>query len=174
MEGNDTDAKPRDAFASVPGLSELTEADRRRFEAEAVQLRVLRGAVLVRQGDPTNELYIVLAGRFFVSLDGRPGRSPRSVRANRSASWRFFGNVARTANVTAARDSEVLLLTRDAYANIIRHAPGIQARILTSIAIRLAAVTPPHRRRSRRGRRARWRCCRSARAARCRPAFWSG
>ncbi len=141
MDRNEADGKPRDAFASVSGLAELTEADRRQFEAEAVQLRVRRGSVLVRQGDPTNELYIVLAGRFRVTLDGRPGVIAEIGPGEPIGELAFFGNVARTANVTAARDSEVLVLTREAYAKVIRHAPGIQASILTSIAMRLAAVT---------------------------------
>ena len=124
--------RPLGAFASVPGLAELTEEDRLRFEKEAVTLRVPRGTMLVRQGDPTNELYIVLAGRFFVTLDSRPGVIAEIGPGEPIGELAFFGNVARTANVVAARDSEVLLLTREAYANIVRHAPGIQARILTS------------------------------------------
>jgi NTE family protein len=135
------DAPARDAFASVPGLAELTEEDRLRFEEEAARLRVRRGTVLVRQGDPTNELYIVLAGRFFVTLDNRPGVIAEIGPGEPIGELAFFGNVSRTASVTAARDSEVLLLTREAYAKIVQRAPAIQTRILTSLAMRLAAVT---------------------------------
>ncbi len=141
MDRNRTDGPTLGAFASVPGLAELTEEDRLRFEKEAVTLRVPRGTMLVRQGDPTNELYIVLAGRFFVTLDSRPGVIAEIGPGEPIGELAFFGNVTRTANVVAARDSEVLLLTREAYANIVRHAPGIQTRILTSVAVRLAAVT---------------------------------
>jgi NTE family protein len=138
----DTDAQTRHAFASVPGLAELSEPDRRRFEERSVRLRVRRGTVLVRQGDPANELYIVLAGRFFVTLDGRPGVIAEIGPGEPIGELAFFGSGTRTANVVAARDSDVLMLTRDAYAEVMRQAPSILAGILSSVASRLAAVTP--------------------------------
>jgi NTE family protein len=141
LDRNATDGQPRDAFASVPGLAELSEKERRLFNEEAVPLRVPRGTALVRQGEPTDALYIVLAGRFLVTLEGRPGVIAEIGPGEPIGELAFFGNVARTANVVAARDSEVLLLTREAYAKVIEQAPAIQARILTSIAVRLAAVT---------------------------------
>lgn len=141
-EGKRPAAAPsRDAFAAVPGLAELPEEDLRRFEESAERIHVRRGTVLVRQGDPTNELYIVLAGRFFVTLDQRPGVIAEIGPGEPIGELAFFGGGVRTANVTAARDSEVLRLTREAYAKVVRHAPGIQTRILTSMAARLAAVT---------------------------------
>src|SRR5215207_9907311 len=138
----DTDPQTREAFASVPGLAELSEPDRRRFEEKSVRLRVRRGTILVRQGDPANELYIVLAGRFFVTLDGRPGVIAEIGPGEPIGELAFFGSGTRTATVTAARDSDVVMLTRDAYAEVMRQAPSILAGILSSVASRLAAVTP--------------------------------
>ena len=89
-----------------------------------------------------NELYIVLAGRFVVTLDGRPGMIAEIGPGEPIGELAFFGSGTRTANVVAARDSDVLMLTRDAYAEVMRQAPGILAGILTSVASRLAAVTP--------------------------------
>ena len=137
-----TDTQTRDAFASVPGLAELSEADRRRFEEKSVRLRVPRGTVLVRQGDPANELYIVLAGRFIVTLEGRPGVIAEIGPGEPIGELAFFGSGTRTASVTAARDSDVVMLTREAYAEVMRQAPSILAGILSSVASRLAAVTP--------------------------------
>ena len=141
MGSTDTEAQARYAFASVPGLAELPEADRRRFEERSVRLRVPRGTVLVRQGDPADELYIVLAGRFVVTLAGRPGVIAEIGPGEPIGELAFFGKGTRTANVVAARDSDVLMLTRDAYSEVMRQAPSILAGILTSVASRLAAVT---------------------------------
>ena len=142
MGTTDTDVLARHVFSSVPGFAELPEADRRRFEERSVRLRVRRGTVLVRQGDPADELYIVLAGRFVVTLDGRPGVIAEIGPGEPIGELAFFGSGTRTANVVAARDSDVLMLTRDAYAEVMRQAPSILAGILTSVAARLAAVTP--------------------------------
>lgn len=142
MGRTDIDAQTRHAFASVPGFAELSEPDRRRFEEKSVRLRVRRGTVLVRQRDPANELYIVLAGRFYVTLDGRPGVIAEIGPGEPIGELAFFGSGNRTANVVAARDSDVLMLTRGAYAEVMQQAPSILAGILSSVAARLAAVTP--------------------------------
>jgi NTE family protein len=136
------DLQTRDAFASVPGLAELSDADRRRFEEKSVRLRIPRGTVLVRQGEPANELYIVLAGRFVVTLDERPGIIAEIGPGEPIGELAFFGSGTRTATVTAARDSDVVMLTREAYAEVMRQAPSMLAGILSSVASRLAAVTP--------------------------------
>ena len=107
-----------------------------------MRLRIPRGTVLVRQGDPANELYIVLAGRFVVTFEGRPGIIAEIGPGEPIGELAFFGSGTRTATVTAARDSDVVMLTRDAYAEVMRQAPSILAGILSSVASRLAAVTP--------------------------------
>ena len=136
------DAAHTGALDSVPGLADLPEADRRRLEAKAERQRIPRGTLLVRQGDPSDELYIVLSGRFFVTLDGRPGAIAEIGPGEPVGELAFFGAGGRTANVVAARDSEVLLLTREAYRDVVQDVPGIVSGILASVAKRLAAATP--------------------------------
>ncbi|MCP4386546.1 MAG: hypothetical protein GY798_34905, partial [Hyphomicrobiales bacterium] len=53
----------------------------------------------------------------------------------------FFAGVKRTANVVAARDSKVMVLSKEDYARIVHELPGIVTAILASVARRLARVT---------------------------------
>ena len=128
------------SLAAIPAFSELSASDRRRLEERALRLRVPRGAKLVCQGDPADELYLVLSGRFFVTLNGRPGAIAEIGPGEPIGEVAFFGNGVRTANVVAARDSDVLRLTREAYAEIASLAPRIVSDILAYFAKRLAAV----------------------------------
>lgn len=142
MQDGLSDDDARGALSAVPGLSGLTDEERGRLAEKAVRTRIGRGAALVRQGDPADELYIVLAGRFVVMLEGRPGIIAEIGPGEPVGELAFFAGGMRTASVVAARDSEVLMLTRAIYAEIVAEAPGIVSGILASVSKRLAAVTP--------------------------------
>ncbi|MGH6925923.1 MAG: patatin-like phospholipase family protein, partial [Propylenella sp.] len=129
------------SFSSIPGFSQLSTQALLRFEAKATRIRVRRGDVLVRQGEMADELYLVLTGRFYVMLEGKPGMIAEIGPGEPIGELAFLGGGPRTASVVAARDSDVLKLTREAYAEIAQEAPEIVSTILASVAKRLAAVT---------------------------------
>jgi NTE family protein len=128
-------------LSSVLGFSELPEADLARLRAKAVTLSVPRGAELVRQGEPADNLYLVLSGRFLVKLEHRRAIIAEIGPGEPIGELAFFGGGRRTATVIAARDSEVLKLTREAYTDIVRDTPTILPGILAAMAKRLAAAT---------------------------------
>lgn len=108
--------------------------------ASTAKLReVPSGAVLIRQGDRAEALYLVVSGRFRVSNAGvaiamiGPG-APIGELA-------FFAGGTRTADVTAMRDSLVMELDRAGYDSVVRAHPELASEILSAVSARLAAVT---------------------------------
>ncbi|MCB1339809.1 MAG: patatin-like phospholipase family protein [Pseudooceanicola sp.] len=98
--------------------------------------RIGRGEVLIRQGDASDDIYFVLAGRFQVERDSRllGHVEPGSVVGDIG----FFTGAARTASVVAFRDSLVLRLSRDDYQRLCDSRPGLRDAIITELATRFS------------------------------------
>ncbi|AGT11162.1 patatin-like phospholipase family protein [Paracoccus aminophilus] len=121
-------------------LRDLSPEDRGLVLQMAQILRVPRGKVLVHQGEPADCVYFVLRGKFEVLRDRSrvlaeigPGEPIGEIA--------FFAGLTRTADVTATRDSDVMSLDRDAYAELSRRVPAFTQAILRSFGRRLAAAT---------------------------------
>jgi NTE family protein len=132
---------PYEALSSVPTFAGLSEDTRRLLAEKARPLRVPRGTVLVRQGDASDELYIVVTGRCAVSVERREGIIAEIGPGEPIGELSFFGHSPRSATVTAARDSDVLILTRKTFSDLTPAAPEILTVILASVARRLSALT---------------------------------
>jgi NTE family protein len=102
---------------------------------------VPRGTTLLREGDPADKLYLVVSGRFFVIPTGKEEAIAEIGPGEPIGELAFFAGVRRTANVVAARDSKILALTHQGYAEVTRRVPGITSTILRAVAKRLARVT---------------------------------
>jgi len=139
------------SLASLADFSGVNPADLNLLEEKTAAVWVPRGTVLMNAGDPPDTLYVVIFGRFYVIRN--PGEQPIAEigPGEPIGEIGFFAGVRRTATVIAARDSKVIRLSRDAFAEVTRHAPGIAPAILTAVAKRLARVTralpalPPRR-----------------------------
>lgn len=129
-------------LSAVLGFSELSDTDLDRLADQSVHMRIPRGGVLVRQGDPADELYIAISGRFFVARGANAEVIAEIGPGEPIGELAFLGDSTRTATVIAARDSEVLMLSRAAYSRVVREAPGILPAILACVARRLASVAP--------------------------------
>jgi len=100
---------------------------------------IIKGEFLIRQGEDSNELYIVLQGRFSVL-------SNDSLIADISSGepigeLAFFTSGKRTADVQAVRNSEVLCLTRSNYQKLTLEFPELSQSILKTLSLRLAKAT---------------------------------
>ncbi len=74
-----------------------------------------RGDVLVHEGDPSDILYFVVSGRF-CARNERTGDVFGEVGPGQPVGEiGFFSNIARTATVTALRDSQVLAISRERF-----------------------------------------------------------
>lgn len=97
---------------------------------------VLRGEVLIREGEPASDLYIVLKGRFIVLVGEKP--IAEVTMGAPIGELAFFAGGTRTATVVAARNSEVMRLSRTAYDTLVRATPELSNGILKALSERLS------------------------------------
>src|SRR6185295_8378686 len=97
-----------------------------------------RGDVLVRQGEVADALYIVVTGRFSVTVEGRCQMIAELGPGQPVGEIAFLAGGARTATVTALRDSLVLRLGRAEFEELSAKNPSILRTLTVTLARRLA------------------------------------
>lgn len=121
-------------------LAGLSDAQRDSILAQMRRLSLRKGDHLVRQGEAADHVYYVVRGRFEVLLDGR--HLVAEIGAGEPiGEIAFFGGLARTADVVASRDSEVLELSRGSFDQLSAAQPDFTQSILRTLGRRLAATT---------------------------------
>lgn len=135
----------------VPAFGGISRKTASAIAAKTQHRRVSRGTRLIAAGEKADTLYIVLRGRFTVIGKGGPiAEIPAGEPVGELA---FFAGGERTADVVAARDSEVLCLSKRAWRELAASIPGLSESILASVAGRLARNTQTSRKlRPRTGR----------------------
>jgi len=131
----------RSSLASIDIFSDLPPAERAALASEFAMLQLVRGEVLVRQGDQADALYIVESGRFEVTVAGRDAPLAELGAGAPIGEIAFFAGGTRTATVSAARDSVVMKLTRIQFDDLCARYPTIWPRLAATLARRLADQT---------------------------------
>ncbi len=131
----------QDVVRSVGIFGDLTEKESVEFLQCATRRRLESGAVLVRQGDTSDDIFIVVSGRFCVYVGTNPEPVAEISPGELIGEIGFFARERRTATVTAARDSEVIKLDKAAFDGIAKRIPRLYELILASLAKRLADTT---------------------------------
>jgi small-conductance mechanosensitive channel len=131
------------ALERVDFLS-VIDAELRRELADRSTTRLFSaGEVVVRQGDESSELFIVMRGEVSVVLDGEkasPSSTEREV--SRLAAGQFFGEMAmvtgerRKATVKATAETELLVLSRSAFEEVLHKAPEVAEALSVVLAKR--------------------------------------
>lgn len=118
-------------------LQKLTAAQRELLVAQAQKRSIRRGDVLVRAGEPSAALFIVVRGVLACSASGDL-TVYREVKAGQAVGDpAFFCGGDYSETVTAVRDCDVLEISRMAYARALEADPGIAAAFLGMLAARL-------------------------------------
>lgn len=92
------------------------------------------GGVVVRQGDPADNFYVILDGEVEVTQVSQPDEEPRVLR--RMGEGEVFGEIGllsgvpRTATVTAGTDGQLLSLAREPFLELVSAGPGLTYRLL--------------------------------------------
>ena len=93
------------------------------------------GSVLVREGEPGSEFYVIVEGSASASIGG--------THVNTMGAGDFFGEMAlldcapRSATVVATSDVSLLVLDKSAFSSFVDAAPSIAPRMMRTIAERL-------------------------------------
>ena len=120
----------------VPLFAHCSKKELAEVAAIADELDLADGKVLIKEGDPGREFFVLLEG----SADVRKGNRKRRT----LGAGDFFGEIAlvtdapRTATVTATSPLRVLVVTRRAFEGLLDHSPQIRAKVMQALADRLA------------------------------------
>src|SRR6266702_8929599 len=104
-----------------------TLSSEQRLKALRAMVRqdLVRGQVLVAQGEPSDSLFMVLHGALAVRRAGQLEPIAELRAGEVVGEIGFFANIPRTADVIAIRDTSVLVLTRSAYQELAQDAPAL-------------------------------------------------
>jgi NTE family protein len=135
---------PEPPVHEIPDIdlfSGLSETERRALSARLALRTLHRGDVLMYQGDAADALYVVVSGRFAVTLEGRHDPVSEIGPGQPVGEIAFLTGGVRTATVTAKRDSLVLALSRAEFDSLVTAHPGVWATLTATLAQRLAETT---------------------------------
>lgn len=116
----------------------MNETESSAITDRVVQLTLKRGQELVREGDKSDAIFVVLFGRFSVYAKSR-SEPIAEISAGELIGEIVFSGQCRTATVVA--DSAVAKLDRTAFDEVVAANPKIYQAILNSLAGRLAQMT---------------------------------
>ncbi len=144
-------AEPRHAIGALAECAVFQGIRRERLEelARTMEWTVLdRGEVLIRIGDPGDDLYVVAGGRLNVAVAGPDGTETVVREIGRGST---VGEVAlltgarRTATVRAVRDTLVGRLSRTAFERLMEEDPRGALQLTRVVAGWLLPGSPPRR-----------------------------
>lgn len=103
------------------------------------QMRVVRGQVVMKEGDAGVLMYVVLEGDIDITIRSQP--------VEKVGPGGVFGEMAlvdrspRSASASAGTDAHLLAINRNDFLNLIKTRPGFGVTLLRGLAERLAATT---------------------------------
>lgn len=128
---------PEELLRAVPFFRELDRVDIARLAGGLEQLRVAKGQVLFREGEPADGLYLVDDGALTLTI-----RSGEDVEVGAVRSGDFFGELGlllarRTATASAVADSVLWRLPREPFEDLVRERAEVGLAVATAVAERL-------------------------------------
>ena len=124
-----------DHLAQVPLFAECDKRQLQQVAAAAVEISIDAGKVLVREGEPGHECFVIVTGSATVSRDGATlaNLGPGAVVGELAP---LTGGV-RTATVTANSAMEVLVIAQREFNGLIEEVPGFAVQLLRNLAARM-------------------------------------
>ena len=124
-------------LSSVPLFAGCSKNELRRLAATADEVDVREGYVLVREGRPGREFFVLIDGTVDVTSKGR------KLAQLKGGDWvgeiALLTKVPRTATVTTTSDVRALVVTDRAFRQLVETMPSIALKVLASVGDRLAA-----------------------------------
>jgi len=125
-------------ISSVPMFSKLGRREVEQLAMLLDEVDIPAGKVLMRQGDPGREMFIVAAGRFRIERNGATiaERGPGAALGEIS----LIAEGARTATVTAEEPSRVFVAGHREFHQLMDDHPTIRMQILEGLADKVRAM----------------------------------
>jgi len=128
-----------DLLRRTPLFRQAGQSLVRRLVSAATLAWFEAGAVICKEGDAADELFLIVSGEIAFLQDGAPDVLRRLHRAD------FFGEIAlveqstRTASAVASTDAEVLIVSRDGFDTLYRRSSSFREAIRSTVELRLTS-----------------------------------
>ena len=132
---------PREVLAATPLFASLSADDLAALAARCRRQDVPAGQLVMREGDPSDALYVLVRGRLRVDAGERA--------LHEIVPGELLGEIAvitrkpRTTSIYAVRDSELLVLPAVAFEELVARKPSILREVSRVLVDRLLAVDRP-------------------------------
>ena len=132
------------AYAAVPLFSRLSDRQRQALAEKSTTRAYRAGKTVVRQGDTSMALYVLLSGAVSIEREDESGRTPVAPSVGVNG---FFGEMGliddepRSATVTALEDTECALLAKWDFQNNVRLDPDIAIALMPVLNARIRDLT---------------------------------
>jgi CRP/FNR family transcriptional regulator, cyclic AMP receptor protein len=125
-------------LSNVPLFSACSKRDLRRIAALVDEIEVPEGKVLIRQGEPGWECFVIAEGKAKATIRGVGSTSlgPGDVVGEMS----LLDHGPRSATVTAGTDMHLLVLGSRSFSTLIDDVPVVGRRIMAALAGRVREV----------------------------------
>jgi predicted acylesterase/phospholipase RssA len=140
-----TDSEILDVLGSLELLSGLDSAALQDLVSESERVHFVRGDVLMKPGEQADCMYVVISGRLHIALQtpDEPERVVREVGPGESlGEMALISGEPRSATVRAARDAELLKVSKSGFDRLIHGYPEVLMRITRTVVHRLRTATP--------------------------------
>jgi CRP/FNR family cyclic AMP-dependent transcriptional regulator len=128
-------------LGEVSLFSSLSKRDLDRVASVAEEIDVPAGSVLMREGDPGHEAFVIMSGKAKVAVGGK--------RARTMGPGECFGEMAlvhrapRSATVTTETDCQLLVIGSREFSSLMESVPSFGRKVLAAMAERVRAAERP-------------------------------
>jgi CRP-like cAMP-binding protein len=122
-------------LSQVQLFSACSKRDLSRIAVLAEEVEVPAGRVLMRQGDPGREAFVIADGRAKVTIRGK--RSTRLGPGDCFGEMALLHSAPRSATVTAESEMKLFVIGSRQFSELIQSIPVVGRRVLTAVAERL-------------------------------------
>jgi CRP-like cAMP-binding protein len=130
-------------LSTSPFFGALADGERKALAAEFQLREINAGATVVRQGERSMALHLVLAGQFAVEVEGRPEPVARLAAGDVFGELSLLGEAQALASVRAERRGWTLALPRSQFQRVVVGRPEVMAYLADLAQARERAMASP-------------------------------
>jgi CRP/FNR family transcriptional regulator, cyclic AMP receptor protein len=128
-------------LSQVQLFSACSKPDLERIAALTTEIEVPAGTVLIREGDPGRECFVIIEGSATAAIPG--GESRKMGAGECFGELALLDSAPRSATVTAETDMRLVVLTSREFSTLMDDHPGVRSKVLAAVATRIRRAEHP-------------------------------